>query len=57
MTCKFVHIEPYTEVSGVDDVTGVRCKHEFCWVCLADYEPIRTFGNAGHRVTCMHYLV
>ena len=34
---------------------GTRCHYEFCWQCLAPYEPIRRFGNAGHRGNCRHH--
>jgi hypothetical protein len=28
------------------------CRHEFCWVCLADYGPIRRHGNHHHPSNC-----
>ncbi|CAB4441718.1 unnamed protein product [Rhizophagus irregularis] len=31
------------------------CKHEFCWLCLADYNAIRKNGNKSHRRTCQFY--
>lgn len=31
------------------------CGHQYCWLCSADYEPIRRDGNHHHRPTCLHY--
>jgi len=33
-----------------------RCKYEFCWLCLADYQKIRDHGNHHHNPTCKHYF-
>jgi hypothetical protein len=33
-------------------MTCSRCKHEFCWLCDADYKGIRRVGNTAHRETC-----
>lgn len=35
--------------------TGARCKHEFCWSCLARYDGptgIYVLGNEGHNEGC-----
>ncbi|PSN63182.1 hypothetical protein BS50DRAFT_501331 [Corynespora cassiicola Philippines] len=43
--------------NGCDHMTCRRskCKHEFCWVCLAPYGPIRKQGNQMHRPKCEYY--
>ena len=40
---------------GCDHMKCIKCKHEFCWLCLADYEPIRQNGNHRHGETCKYY--
>lgn len=40
---------------GCDHMTCRKCKHEFCWVCMADYGPIRQHGNMMHKTTCRYY--
>ena len=40
---------------GCDHMTCFKCGHEFCWSCLADFQPIRNEGNHRHRDTCKHY--
>ncbi|CAE6464890.1 unnamed protein product [Rhizoctonia solani] len=43
---------------GCDHMTCRRpagCGHEFCWVCLADYQTILREGNHRHATTCQHY--
>lgn len=42
---------------GCDHMTCRKCKHEYCWVCLVDYEPIRRMGNNMHNAKCLHYRV
>jgi hypothetical protein len=34
---------------------GIRCKHEFCWLCMASWTLIRDFGNAYHKLTCIYH--
>lgn len=46
------------KTSGCDHMTcamPVGCGHEFCWCCLADYEPIYRSGNHRHKRKCRHY--
>ncbi|KAF8603499.1 hypothetical protein BDV93DRAFT_473140 [Ceratobasidium sp. AG-I] len=43
---------------GCDHMTCRRpagCGHEFCWVCFADYAPIRNEGNHHHNSSCRYY--
>ena len=40
---------------GCDHMTCIMCHHEFCWSCLADFQPIRQDGNHRHNKTCKHY--
>eukprot|EP01111_Echinosteliopsis_oligospora_P017147 TRINITY_DN7338_c0_g1_i1.p1 TRINITY_DN7338_c0_g1~~TRINITY_DN7338_c0_g1_i1.p1 ORF type:complete len:261 (-),score=47.06 TRINITY_DN7338_c0_g1_i1:21-728(-) len=40
---------------GCDHMKCFKCKHEFCWSCLAPFEPIRRDGNHHHRPTCRFY--
>ncbi|KAL5638028.1 hypothetical protein ACGC1H_002333 [Rhizoctonia solani] len=49
---------PIEKITGCDHMTCRRpggCGHEFCWVCLADYGPIRVQGNHLHNPDCRHY--
>ncbi|KAF2867250.1 hypothetical protein BDV95DRAFT_446383, partial [Massariosphaeria phaeospora] len=40
---------------GCDHMTCFRCRHEFCWVCLAPYNAIRTKGNTAHKTNCRYH--
>ena len=40
---------------GCDHMTCIKCHHEFCWSCLADYHRIRRDGNHRHDRHCKHY--
>ena len=47
------------KITGCDhmrcDAKVGGCGHEFCWLCLVDFEPIRAEGNHRHSPTCEHY--
>ncbi|PVI02323.1 hypothetical protein DM02DRAFT_308023 [Periconia macrospinosa] len=38
-------------------IVGSKCKHEFCWLCMAAYDPIRKQGNHMHRSNCQYFRV
>ncbi|CAD6444594.1 cbdb2440-5f9e-4382-9b39-1985fce29fd3 [Sclerotinia trifoliorum] len=40
---------------GCDHMTCRFCKHEFCWMCFADYKLIRSRDNSAHTPTCTYY--
>lgn len=42
---------------GCHHMTCSRCKHQFCWECLADYNKILKQGLHQHRTTCSHYRI
>jgi len=44
-------------VKGDDGCDHLKCacNYEFCWLCLADFDDIRKYGNQRHRNTCQHY--
>jgi hypothetical protein len=33
-------------------ILGIVCKAGFCWHCMAEYDPIRRYGNSNHRGSC-----
>ncbi|KAF2205923.1 hypothetical protein GQ43DRAFT_361380 [Delitschia confertaspora ATCC 74209] len=40
---------------GCDHMTCSKCHHEFCWICLAPYGPIRDHGNSAHKKSCKYH--
>ena len=36
-------------------VAGEVCGYEYCWLCLADYGPIREEGNEHHAPGCKYH--
>jgi len=51
---------PYRHISATVAVcfladrfcVGIKCRAEFCWSCLNDYNAIRKLGNSEHKSTC-----
>ncbi|KAF1992720.1 hypothetical protein P154DRAFT_596343 [Amniculicola lignicola CBS 123094] len=41
--------------NGCDHMTCTKCRHEFCWLCLVDYNKIRRGDNSVHDPSCSHY--
>jgi hypothetical protein len=39
----------------VRQMTCSKCRHEFCWSCLADYKNIRNQDNSAHNPGCTFY--
>ena len=56
--CKKCPNCPYEiqKTDGCDHMTCIKCRHEFCWSCLADFQPIRQEGNHRHRSTCKYHF-
>ncbi|KAF2192512.1 hypothetical protein K469DRAFT_553519 [Zopfia rhizophila CBS 207.26] len=40
---------------GCDHMTCSKCRHEFCWICLAPYNRIRKKGNSAHNQDCKYH--
>jgi hypothetical protein len=40
---------------GCDHMTCRKCRHEFCWICDADYREIRQNGNHAHKGDCRYH--
>ncbi|CAF1037849.1 unnamed protein product [Rotaria sp. Silwood1] len=43
------------KIFGCDHMTCTICKHQFCWICLADYRKIQIYGRKQHMKYCTHY--
>lgn len=43
------------KISGCDHMICLKCRHEYCWLCLAAYNDIRSKGNHFHKGGCKHY--
>ncbi|KAJ9621203.1 hypothetical protein H2203_007254 [Taxawa tesnikishii (nom. ined.)] len=41
--------------NGCDHMTCRKCKHQFCWQCLAPYGEIRRIGNEAHKTDCPYH--
>lgn len=40
------------KIDGCDHMTCKKCKHEFCWECLASHKEIKKVGNTAHESWC-----
>ncbi|KAI0430894.1 hypothetical protein F5Y09DRAFT_306433 [Xylaria sp. FL1042] len=43
------------KTEGCDHMTCRQCGHEFCWLCFANWGPIRNHGNAHHKSNCKYH--
>ncbi|RFU34293.1 hypothetical protein B7463_g2071, partial [Scytalidium lignicola] len=46
---------PIEKNEGCAHMTCIKCRAEFCWACLSDYEPIRQYGNDRHERSCEYH--
>lgn len=46
---------PTVKTGGCDHIRCKSCRHEYCWLCLADYGPINEEGNEHHAPDCEHH--
>jgi hypothetical protein len=54
MTCMFGRLF-LAEKQSTDDVAGFKCRYEFCWICLCDYNLVRIRGNSAHAKICKYH--
>ncbi|KAF2724547.1 hypothetical protein K431DRAFT_217879 [Polychaeton citri CBS 116435] len=40
------------KIDGCDHMTCRRCRHEFCWQCMAPQSEIKRVGNTAHKEDC-----
>ncbi|KAL4886654.1 hypothetical protein BJY04DRAFT_76106 [Aspergillus karnatakaensis] len=43
---------PIEKNEGCDHMTCIKCRFEFCWECMNDYNEIRRYGNSMHKPSC-----
>ncbi|KAI1349305.1 hypothetical protein F5Y01DRAFT_306143 [Xylaria sp. FL0043] len=43
------------KTEGCDHMKCRQCGHEFCWLCFANWGPIRKNGNGYHRSNCKYH--
>lgn len=50
------YTSPITHYPCLTDIyKGIKCKFEFCWACLANYDDIRLYGNSKHTTACEYH--
>ena len=56
MTCKIQYYHcSLCQSLRVPLPLGPRCKHQYCWICLADYREIHLRGNTAHQEDCRYH--
>ncbi|KAI7277116.1 hypothetical protein KC335_g66 [Hortaea werneckii] len=40
------------KIGGCEHMTCRRCRHEFCWQCMAPQSEIKRIGNEAHKAWC-----
>lgn len=55
MSCKFMYEESYQYKYVLTNRLGSKCKHEFCWLCLAPYKGTGFRKIVKHRSACEYY--
>ncbi|RMY84102.1 hypothetical protein D0861_07120 [Hortaea werneckii] len=40
------------KIGGCEHMTCRRCRHEFCWQCMAAQSEIKRIGNEAHKTWC-----
>ncbi|KAH7405964.1 hypothetical protein DE146DRAFT_429705 [Phaeosphaeria sp. MPI-PUGE-AT-0046c] len=43
---------PIEKIDGCDHMTCVKCKHQFCWMCLATYSSKKGVIRVQHEAGC-----
>ncbi|KAI1157930.1 hypothetical protein F5B18DRAFT_668633 [Nemania serpens] len=43
------------KTEGCDHMKCRQCSYEFCWLCFADWGPIRNRGNDYHKSDCKYH--
>ena len=46
---------PGIKLTGCDHMTCPQCRHQYCWLCRANYGQVRLRGNTAHGPSCAHH--